>query len=95
MSQKFVRTSIQLDAQCLDRLDQRCREQGTTRSAIIRDAVAHYLGGNAGSGDQLRRSAMLSEFTQAAVDVLISEQAPDRREDILAAVQERMERYHG
>ena len=74
-------------------IDQCSLEKGTTRSAVLRDAVQGYLDRQLGSPDA-KRSAMLCEYTQVAVDVLIREQAPERREEIMATVQDRMERYH-
>lgn len=38
--------------------------------------------------------AMTSEFSQVAVDILIRKLAPDRRDDLIATVDERMELYH-
>ena len=68
--------------------------KGTTRSSVIRDAVHDYLDRQPSSEANLKRIAMMTEFAQVALDILIRELAPDRREDILATVQERMERYH-
>jgi hypothetical protein len=39
----------------------------------------------------LKTSISLTEFTQVAVDIFIRKQAPERREDFLAIVQERTE----
>jgi metal-responsive CopG/Arc/MetJ family transcriptional regulator len=90
----YKRATIHIAEDRLQQLDARCAEKGTTRAAVIRDAISAYLDRQPGSDTNFSRIASLSEFTQAAVDILIREQAPDRRDEILATVEERMERYH-
>ena len=63
-------------------------------SSDILDALREFLDRQKVSSDIDKRTAMLGEFTQYAVDVLIRTQAPDTREDILSTVQDRMERYN-
>jgi metal-responsive CopG/Arc/MetJ family transcriptional regulator len=94
MKTNYLRTTVLLSEARMRQLDEHCAGQGTTRSGIIRDAISSYLDRPSGSDTNFTRIASLSEFTQAAVDILIREQAPDRRDEILATVEERMERYH-
>ncbi len=94
MNIKHVRTTIAIAEPQAHQLDMLSVERGVTRSAIIRDAIHDYLKRSDQQNANLGRMAMTSEFTQIAVDILIREQAPERRDEILATVEERMERYH-
>jgi metal-responsive CopG/Arc/MetJ family transcriptional regulator len=94
MSITFLKTSISLSEARVRQLDEVCVERGTTRASLLRDAIHEFLERNSSGSANFKRMAMMTEFTQVAVDILIREQAPDRREDILATVQERMERHH-
>jgi metal-responsive CopG/Arc/MetJ family transcriptional regulator len=94
MAKKFTKITVNLTDDRIQQLDARCAENGTIRSAVIREAVNAYLDGREGGITNFGRIAMTSEFTQVAVDILIREQAPDRRDEILATVEERMEQYH-
>lgn len=94
MSLEYLRATVSFDEAMAERIDKVCSARGISRRAFVRTAIHDFLEREAGSSANLNRIAMMSEFTQVAVDILIREQAPDRREDILATVQERMERYH-
>jgi metal-responsive CopG/Arc/MetJ family transcriptional regulator len=94
MSLKFLRTSIAFGEARALQIDQLCETQGITRTAMIRDAVNAYLDRQGQGTLNTERMAMTSEFTQAAVDILIREQAPERRDEIIATVEQRMELYH-
>jgi Arc/MetJ-type ribon-helix-helix transcriptional regulator len=94
MEQKFLRTSVQLSEHHLRRVDDHCIVKGTTRSAVLRDALNAYLEQQENPKANFERMAMTLEFTQVAIDILIRKQAPDRRDDILTTVDERMELYH-
>ena len=84
-----------MPASVYDQVDAISRDRGITRNAVIRDAVAQYLTRPVGVSLDLGRIAMLNEFIQAAVDILIRQQAPDKREEIILTVEQRMERFHG
>jgi metal-responsive CopG/Arc/MetJ family transcriptional regulator len=91
MNQNFLRTSVAFSEPRARQIDQLCVERGTTRAAFIRDAVIKVLDDKTDSA----RVALTTEFSQVALDVLIDQHAPDRRADILATVQQRLEKYHG
>ncbi len=95
MKKPLVRTTLAMPASVYDQVDAISRDRGVTRNAVIRDAVAQYLTRPAGVSLDLGRIAMLNEFIQAAVDILIRQQAPDKREEIILTVEQRMERFHG
>jgi hypothetical protein len=96
VSRKFLETSVGFTEAEAARLTQACALRGLNRTQLIRNAVNDYIdrGNNAAAPENPKRVAMLREFTQVALDVLIREQAPERREEILATVQDRMEKYH-
>lgn len=94
MAKKFTKVTVNFADDRIKQLDAICAVNGSIRSAIIRQAVDAYLDRSVGGTTNFDRIAMTSEFTQAAVDILIREQAPDRRDEILATVEERMEKYH-
>lgn len=94
MAKNFTRITVHLDKDRVQQLDARCAMGETTRAGVIREAVSAFLDGHVGVNTNFDRIAMTSEFTQAAVDILIREQAPDRRDEILATVEDRMEKYH-
>lgn len=94
MSRQFLEFSVGFNEPDAARLTEACRLRGINRTALIRTAVSEYLDRHESVAANFKRIAMMTEFTQLAVDILVREQAPNRREDIVAAVQERMERYH-
>ena len=94
MSRKFLETSVGFTEAEAARLAQACALRGLNRTQLIRNAINDYIERGNNAAANLNRIAMTAEFTQVAVDIMISEQMPERREDILATVQDRMEKYH-
>ncbi|MFZ4748676.1 MAG: hypothetical protein ACOYLK_17635 [Sphingomonas sp.] len=78
------------------RLTQACSLRGVNRTQLICNAVNDYInrGNNAATPENPKRVAMLCEFTQVALDILICEQVPERREEVPATVQDRIERFY-
>ena len=95
MEKAITRMTLAMPADVYDQIDAIARDRGITRTAVIRDAVSAYLLRSVGPSADQRRMATLAEFTQAAVDILIRQQAPDKREEIILTVDQRMERFHG
>ena len=94
MTDTFCRTSISLRPALLRRLDDIVEQRSTTRSAVVRDALDHYFE-IVKTGGNLRRIAMVAEYSQAALDLLMREQHPSRVEDLVQVVAARMEKFHG
>ena len=94
MKQNYIRTSVGFSAALIRQIDAFCAEQRIARPDLIRDAVGHYLTRKEGS-PSLSRIATTTEFTQAAVDVLLRHQAPETRDEILLTVEQRMGLFHG
>lgn len=62
---------------------------------MVRNAVERLCDSkNAGTADQ-QRLAMVAEYCQVALDMMLREKSPDRVKDVLAIVQGRMEKFHG
>ena len=95
MEKAITRITLAMPADVYERIDAIARDRGITRTAVIRDAMTQYLLRSVGPSADQRRMATLAEFTQAAVDILIRQQAPDKREEIILTVDQRMERFHG
>ena len=94
MNKPVIRTTLAMPADVYSQIDAISRDRGVTRNAVIRDAIGHYLTRNDGSAS-LSRIATTTEFTQAAVDVLLRHQAPETRDEILLTVEQRMGMFHG
>lgn len=95
MSRSIVRTTVGIPISAHAKIDELSRSRGVPRATVIRDAIADYLSRPNEVTANLARIAMTSEFTQAAVDILIRQQAPEKRDEILLTVEQRMERFHG
>lgn len=95
MQKAVTRITLAMPAVVYEQIDAIARDRGITRTAVIRDAVSAYLLRSVGPSSDQHRMATLAEFTQAAVDILIRQQAPDKREEIILTVDQRMERFHG
>ena len=95
MKNIVIRRSLSLPSAVYGEIVALSRERGITPNAVIRDAVAQYLTRSVSPSADPGRMATLAEFTQAAVDILIRQQAPDKREEIILTVEQRMERFHG
>ena len=88
-----ITTSLSLSRDLLSEIDRVASSRGLSRSALVAVAVADHLSGPI-SRDSFRRLLTLSEFSQTVLDVLLDENAPERRADVLKVVQERMEAFH-
>ena len=88
-----INTSICFSRALVERIDKAAAQRGMSRSALIKSAVAEHLDGPI-SRDSYRRLLTVTEFSQIVLDVLLDENAPDRRPDVLKVLQERMEAFH-
>lgn len=82
--------SFRLDRDIISKLDALSKQHRLSRGEVLRRAVASYV-----SSDVNRRLITLAEYTQLALDVLIEENHPARRKEIIAGVQQRLEQHHG
>ena len=100
-----VRTTVRLPSIIQHRIDSLALASGLTVAAVIRRAVEDFLvrvepvgpghNGLPAATPCLTRIALTTEFTQAAVDVLLRESMPEKRDEILLSVDQRMEQFHG
>ncbi|MEP9404409.1 hypothetical protein [Sphingomonas sp. VNH70] len=63
-------------------------------SDVVRLAVERYLGFSKDENESSWRHHQISEFSQVALDRIITQQYPQFREEILTETNRRMEKYH-
>ncbi|WP_200910996.1 hypothetical protein [Sphingomonas sp. Leaf25] len=63
-------------------------------SDLMRIAIERFLEFTDGENESAYRHHQISEFSQIALDKIITEQYPQYREQILAETNRRMEKYH-
>ncbi len=95
------RTTVRLPSQTRHRIESLARARGLTGASIVRSAIEDFLSraetGLDVTSATLGRIALTTEFTQAAVDILLGN-VPDSdkvRDQVIHTVETRMERYHG
>jgi metal-responsive CopG/Arc/MetJ family transcriptional regulator len=71
------------------------RKTGSHRTDIVRVAIEQYLAFHSGTTWNPNRIAELVEYSQMAVDQMLLKLAPETRDEIIEAVDIRMEQYHG
>ena len=87
--------TMRFDADQYGRVEAIAVAQGRTIADIIRAAIDQYLLGQHLLSDSQFRQLRISEYSQLALDVIIREQFPDHREQIVTATDKRMSQYHG
>jgi hypothetical protein len=95
MVSELRRQSVVLDRPTWDRLRVAADDAGITKSELVRSAVEHYLAFRSGQSWNPNRIAELVEYSQMAVDQMLLKLAPETRDEIIEAVDIRMEQYHG
>jgi metal-responsive CopG/Arc/MetJ family transcriptional regulator len=95
MVSELRRQSVVLDRPTWDRLRAVADDSGITKSELIRSAIEHYLAFRSGQSWNPNRIAELVEYSQMAVDQMLLKLAPETRDEIIEAVDIRMEQYHG
>jgi predicted DNA-binding protein len=99
-----VRTTVRLPSRLQQQLDSLAAASGMTGQALIRRAVDDYVqrndldaAPNAGGGmeSSVYRQALVNEFSQVALDVMLRDRPASDRDEVLQTVQQRMEKFHG
>ena len=72
-----------------------CGANSITASRLIRDALHLYFDIKAGRAFDPQRMAIICEYTQLVADEWVKKNAPDRRDEFLSVVDQRLERHHG
>jgi predicted DNA-binding protein len=87
--------SIRLDPSHYERLELMATERGTHVAALIRLAVSQFLNGANTLSQSELRDLRVAEYSQIALDIIIRENHPDRRDAMVEETDRRMARYHG
>lgn len=94
MIPEVERVTASLSKADVRRLDVIAEERGLTRAAVIRKAVAHYCDAKESEKVNLRRMAMVVEYTSVLLDMSMREQSPERIRSAVEQVAYRMEKFH-
>lgn len=85
---------VWLDRRDFLAVDELAAQRGQSRSEFARAAILNAL--TAAQTDPIqKRLITLAEFTQAALNLVVQENYPSRREGLVADVAARLEKYHG
>jgi predicted DNA-binding protein len=89
------RYTMRLSTTLFERIESEAMIVGTTPADFIRQAVEHYISGKTALSASQIRQLRINEYSQVALDTIISEQFPDFRDRIIATTDRRMKQYHG
>ena len=84
---------FRFDADQLRLLDARAHAQGTTRAALLRDIVSQALEGK--PDINVGRLNQVTEYSQAALAVIVATLLPEKQQEVIALTAERLEQFHG
>ncbi|WP_084253400.1 ribbon-helix-helix protein, CopG family [Sphingomonas pituitosa] len=88
-------STTRLSADQVAQVEAIAQRLGCSTGEVIRRAVDQFLRGQKLISDSDARLRRVCEYAQLALDVMIQEDLPERRDGILLEVNNRMERYHG
>ncbi len=94
MTTKSHQRAYRIGAEHHDHLRTIAKAEGRSVSDVLRTAVAQFLSNRSllKAGDL--RHHRISEYSQIAIDAIITQQYPELRSRILAETDRRMEKYH-
>ena len=95
MSIKHRHCSIRVDGERSARLKARSVGEKCSVSELVRRAVDAYLTDERQLPASDVRVRRLCEYSQAALDTIISKNFPDTRDAIIAETNSRMAKFHG
>lgn len=95
MSKLPHQRTVRFDAATIARLKKVAADQDSDVADVIRSAVRHYLSAKFQLSESELRHLRVSEYNQAALDIIISRNYPDTRDAIIAETNQRMVQYHG
>jgi metal-responsive CopG/Arc/MetJ family transcriptional regulator len=99
-----VRTTVRLPSDLQQQVDSLAAAKGMTGQALIRRAVGDFIqrsdpdAASSKSGDlasSVYRQALVNEFSQATLDLMLRDRPASDRDEVLLTVQQRMEKFHG
>ncbi|MGN8001393.1 ribbon-helix-helix protein, CopG family [Sphingomonas sp. 22176] len=95
MKKPSLHYTVRLPRELHAQLEAEAKRQGCSNAELTREALERYLRSEQILRDSDERLRRICEYTQLALDVMIQEDLPERRDGILLEVNNRMERYHG
>ena len=94
MSISHQRT-MRFDTRQYGRIAELASSQGRSVADVVRAAIDQYLLGQSLLTDSQLRLIRVGEYSQLALDTIITEQFPDFRDRIISSTDNRMRRFHG
>ena len=95
MATSYRHYNVRLERTQWDRLSTIAAERKLSVADIIRSALDVFLSSSDLLTASHRRLALISEFQQLALDIIIREQYPELRERLVAETDKRLVQYHG
>lgn len=95
MEDRLERIAVRLSPEAVDEIQAFCKAHRVSTSTLVRDALSHYFAVKSGKAFDPQRMAVLCEFTQLVADEWVRKNVPEKREEFLTAVDERLARHHG
>lgn len=94
-----IRTTVRLPSSIQQQIETLARARGISGVDVVRSAVEEYLRrvktDRESAGINLQRLALITEFAQAGVDVLLRQLPDHKRDEVIRTVEQRMEQFHG
>ena len=91
---EFHRRSVALSPETWSSLTKIAQEEGITTSELVRRVLIHFLGDRDRPQFNAQRMAIICEYMQLVADEWVKKHAPDRRDEFLSVVDQRMDRHH-
>ena len=95
MSTNLFKRSVRLTTGTWAKIRERAAAKQVSESEFIREALDTYFTFIEGKAFDARRLAVICEYTQLVADEWLKQHAPERRDEIIDAVDVRLEKYHG
>ena len=91
---EFHRRSVALSPETWASLTKIAKEEGITTSELVRRVLILFLGDRDRPQFNAQRMAIICEYMQLVADEWVKTHAPDRRDEFLSVVDQRMDRHH-
>lgn len=92
---EFHRRSVALSPSAWFALNELAKSEGITKSELVRRIVNSFLTDRDRPQFNPQRMAIICEYVQLVADEWVRKNAPDRRDELLAMVDARLDRHHG
>jgi hypothetical protein len=94
MRSKSICLTVRLDYVTHSALMNFVRGTKVPVSAIVRDAIEHYLRVLNGQTEEQQRKQLSSEYLALAIDLIISSEYPEARDGLIAEAVQRLEKVN-